>query len=111
MQATKEINRIESLDVLRGFALLGILLLNILGFGLVSAAFLDPGIYQHPIGGIDYAVWAFVELSSEGAMRTLFSILFGAGVVLFVTGSNTNNLTRLLFIVFLKMSLGGFISQ
>ena len=87
MQVTKEINRIESLDVLRGFALLGILLLNILGFGLVSAAYLDPGIYLSPIGGIDYAFWAFVELTSEGAMRTLFSILFGAGVVLFVTGS------------------------
>ena len=72
MQATKEINRIESLDVLRGFALLGILLLNILGFGLVSAAFLDPGIYISAVGGIDYMVWAFVELTSEGAMRTLF---------------------------------------
>ena len=91
MQATKEINRIESLDVLRGFALLGILLLNILGFGLVSAAFLDPGIYLSPVGGIDYTVWAFVELSSEGAMRTLFSILFGAGVVLFVTGSTAKS--------------------
>ncbi len=76
-------DRIESLDVLRGFALLGILLVNIIGFGLVSSAFLDPGIYLNPIGGIDYTVWAFVELSSEGAMRTLFSILFGAGVVLF----------------------------
>ena len=39
--STREGDRIESLDVLRGFALLGILLLNILGFGLVSAAFLD----------------------------------------------------------------------
>ncbi len=91
MQATKEINRIESLDVLRGFALLGILLVNILGFGLVSAAFLDPGIYLSPVGGIDYTVWAFVELTSEGAMRTLFSILFGAGVVLFVTGSTAKS--------------------
>ena len=91
MQATKEINRIESLDVLRGFALLGILLLNILGFGLVSGALLDPGIYLSPVGGIDYTVWALVELSSEGAMRTLFSILFGAGVVLFVTGSTAKS--------------------
>jgi len=91
MQATKEINRIESLDVLRGFALLGILLLNILGFGLVSSAFLDPGIYLSPVGGIDYTVWALVELSSEGVMRTLFSILFGAGVVLFVTGSTAKS--------------------
>ena len=84
-------NRIESLDVLRGFALLGILLVNIVAFGLVSSAFLDPGIYLTPIGGIDYIVWAFIELSSEGAMRTLFSILFGAGVVLFVTGSTAKS--------------------
>ena len=84
-------DRIESLDVLRGFALLGILLVNIVAFGLVSSAFLNPGIYLTPIGGIDYIVWAFLELSSEGAMRTLFSILFGAGVVLFVTGSTAKS--------------------
>jgi|TARA_B110000438_G_scaffold67619_1_gene67983 uncharacterized protein len=84
-------DRIESLDVLRGFALLGILLVNIVAFGLVSSAFLDPGIYLTPIGGIDYIVWAFVELSSEGAMRALFSILFGAGVVLFATGSTAKS--------------------
>ena len=84
-------DRIESLDVLRGFALLGILLVNIVAFGLASSAFLDPGIYLTPIGGIDYIVWAFIELSSEGAMRTLFSILFGAGVVLFVTGSTAKS--------------------
>ena len=87
----KVTDRIESLDVLRGFALLGILLVNIVAFGLVSSAFLDPGIYLTPIGGIDYIVWAFIELSSEGAMRTLFSILFGAGVVLFVTGSTAKS--------------------
>jgi uncharacterized protein len=84
-------DRIESLDVLRGFALLGILLVNIVAFGLVSSAFLDPAIYLTPIGGIDYIVWAFIELSSEGAMRTLFSMLFGAGVVLFVTGSTAKS--------------------
>ena len=87
----KVMDRIESLDVLRGFALLGILLVNIVAFGLVSSAFLDPGIYLTPIGGIDYIVWAFIELSSEGAMRTLFSMLFGAGVVLFVTGSTAKS--------------------
>ena len=86
MQATKEINRIESLDVLRGFALLGILLLNILVFGIGSATFLYPGIYISTVGGIDSMVWAFIELTSEGAMRTLFSILFGAGILLFIAG-------------------------
>lgn len=78
-QPTLEQARIESLDVLRGFALLGILLLNILGFGLSSSEYLMPG---HP-EGLDFAVWAVVDVSAEGAMRALFSILFGAGVVLF----------------------------
>jgi len=91
MQATKEINRIESLDVLRGFALLGILLLNILVFGIGSATFLYPGIYISPVGGIDSMVWAFIELTSEGAMRTLFSILFGAGILLFIAGPTTKS--------------------
>ena len=76
--------RIESLDVLRGFALLGILLLNIIAFGLPSAA------YSNPIIGIagaaDVWTWAAIELFAEGAMRCLFSILFGAGVVLFAGG-------------------------
>ena len=41
---TSEKERIESLDVLRGFALLGILLLNIQGFGLASAFFMEPAL-------------------------------------------------------------------
>lgn len=77
-----ESQRIESLDVLRGFALLGILLLNIIGFGFIASAYVAPGLtLQSPA---DVAAWIFVELTAEGAMRGLFSILFGAGVVLFI---------------------------
>ena len=78
--------RIESLDVLRGFALLGILLLNILGFGLHSAGYFNPtiGLGEHP--GLNLAIWGGVNVFFEGAMRALFSMLFGAGVVMFTTG-------------------------
>ncbi len=81
-----ESQRIESLDVLRGFALLGILLLNIVGFGLVSTAYSNPA--EAMTSNADLYAWVSVELFAEGAMRGLFSILFGAGVVLFVGGTD-----------------------
>ncbi len=87
MQPVKEINRIEMLDVLRGFALLGILLLNIIGFGMHSSAYLNPGFDLINGASLDVFTWAVNELFAEGAMRALFSMLFGAGVVLFTTGS------------------------
>ena len=84
----RESQRIESLDVLRGFALLGILLLNIIGFGFIASAYVAPSLtIQSPA---DVVAWILVDLSAEGAMRGLFSILFGAGVVLFL-GRDSNN--------------------
>lgn len=81
-QSITETNRILSLDVVRGFALLGILLVNILGFGAISAMAFNP-----PLGfslPSDIWIWGAVELTAEGAMRALFSILFGAGILLFL---------------------------
>ena len=72
--------RISSLDVIRGVALLGILLMNITNFGLPFAYF-DP----HNAGGADglnFLTWQITSLFFEGTMRGLFSILFGAGVIL-----------------------------
>ncbi|MCB1683369.1 MAG: DUF418 domain-containing protein [Pseudomonadales bacterium] len=88
MQPTTEAERIGSLDELRGFALLGILLLNILGFGLPSAAYSFPGFDLDGTLTADLIAWASVELFAEGAMRGLFSMLFGAGVLLFTQGAS-----------------------
>jgi uncharacterized protein len=74
--------RILSLDVVRGFAVLGILLVNIIGFGSVSAVMFNPALsFSAPS---DVWAWAIVELTAEGAMRAIFSMLFGAGVLLFL---------------------------
>ena len=87
-----EAQRVESLDVLRGFALLGILPLNILGFGLHSAAYFNPTVgLDESIRSLELGVWAFVDVFFEGAMRCLFSMLFGAGVVLFATGARAKS--------------------
>ena len=80
--------RIESLDVLRGFSLLGILLINILAFGLHSAGPFNPLI---PVGEtamdefLNLSTWASMSVLVEGAMRCLFSMLFGAGVLLLMS--------------------------
>ncbi|WP_368562255.1 DUF418 domain-containing protein [Pseudoxanthomonas sp. UTMC 1351] len=69
--------RIGTLDVLRGFALLGILLMNIEGFAgtLVGALTgLDP-----TLTGADRWVDAAIYVLIQGKFYTLFSLLFGMG--------------------------------
>ncbi len=73
--------RIHSLDVIRGVALFGILLLNITMFGMPMAAYIDPTVW----GGANGAnLWAWITITMlfEGTQRGIFSILFGAGVIL-----------------------------
>lgn len=73
--------RITSVDVLRGFALLGILLMNIVGFGLYFRAYDNPT----SAGGADGAnlwIWIVLHVLAEGKMRCLFSLVFGASMVL-----------------------------
>lgn len=73
--------RISAVDTVRGFALLGILLMNIVGFALPGNAYGDPTIAGGATG-INLATWAINYILFEGKMRALFSMLFGAGVVL-----------------------------
>src|SRR5579863_1412165 len=73
--------RISSIDTLRGFAVLGILLMNVASFALPTNAYDDPTI-AGGAKGINLAVWAVNYILFEGKMRALFSMLFGAGVVL-----------------------------
>src|SRR5579871_4953711 len=73
--------RIAAVDVVRGFSLLGILLLNIVSFGQGHWAYSNP----HIIGGSNprnIAVWAILFVLADGKMRGIFSMLFGAGVIL-----------------------------
>lgn len=76
--------RIDILDALRGFAILGILLMNIPGFGLPAPAGWDPSV-RNEFGTVNYKVWYFIEWIPEGTQRAIFSMLFGAGIVLFLS--------------------------
>jgi len=73
--------RINSLDVLRGVALFGILLINIQVFAMPGMAWMNPHGYGHATGA-DYWVWLACHALGERKFMTVFSILFGAGIVL-----------------------------
>ena len=73
--------RIESLDVLRGVAILGILIMNIQGYAMIGAAYLNPSAYGDLIG-LNGLVWKLSHVFADMKFITIFSMLFGAGVVL-----------------------------
>lgn len=70
--------RISSIDVLRGAALLGIALMNILFSGLPIAAGFNPNVAG---GATGLNLWAFFlqYVLFDGKMRGIFSLMFGAG--------------------------------
>ncbi len=75
--------RITLLDSLRGIAVLGILMMNITGFGFPPQASSNPLIFNE-IGTWNYKVWYFIDWFLEGSQRALFSMLFGCGLMLFI---------------------------
>jgi uncharacterized protein len=79
---TERDERIGMLDATRGIAVLGILIMNITGFGL-------PRAYEDPTNwggseGLNLAAWRIAALFFEGTMRGMFTLLFGAGALLFL---------------------------
>ena len=74
--------RYISLDLLRGIAVLGILIMNIQSFSMIYAAYMNPMAYGD-MSGINKWVWILSHIFADQKFITLFSILFGAGVFLF----------------------------
>ena len=74
--------RITALDAVRGVAVLGILTMNAVSYGLSSAAY-----WNLDAGGsdtwLDWLIGGAGEVLFDQKFMGLFSLLFGAGVVLF----------------------------
>ena len=81
-------NRIHSLDLLRGFAVLGILIMNITNFSHVNVAYMNPTIGAG-LEGYNQYFHAFNYIFADTRFMSIFSILFGAGVVLFTNNAES----------------------
>ena len=76
-----ETARIDAIDVLRGVALLGILVINIQWFAMPQVAYFNPTAYGE-LEGANLYVWLTSRMLADQKFMTIFSMLFGAGIVL-----------------------------
>lgn len=79
--ATTSPDRIEILDVIRGLAVMGILSVNIVGMSMMQQAYFYPPAYGFDGMG-DKIMWGLNSILVDGRFRSLFSILFGASMIL-----------------------------
>ncbi len=75
--------RIAALDLIRGIAILGILAVNIEGFGAPWVGAISPE-WNGPASNSDHIAYLITLVLFEGKMRVLLSMLFGASLVLFI---------------------------
>ncbi|CAM3177097.1 DUF418 domain-containing protein [Sphingomonas antarctica] len=73
--------RLETVDAIRGFAVCGILIMNIVSMGEPGYAYIDPSYYGGATGG-NLAAWALAYVFADGKMRMLFTMLFGASLAI-----------------------------
>ena len=74
--------RITSIDVLRGFALLGILIMNITSFAMPSMAYFSPVVYD--INTSNHIIYCITHVIADQKFMAIFSMLFGASTILFI---------------------------
>jgi uncharacterized protein len=88
----QEQSRIKSLDVVRGFALLGILAVNAVYFAAPFQAAQNPLLAPTAIDEETLWSWFVMHVFFEYKMITLFSMLFGASI--FLVGGDRSDLDR-----------------
>ena len=86
--------RIASLDFIRGIAVMGILAANIISMGQPFTASIYPDAFASGHSASDDWMWAAQFVLIDGKMRGLFTLLFGAGIYLFVEKARVKGASR-----------------
>lgn len=76
-------DRIATLDIVRGVAVMGILAMNVTSFAMPMAAYFNPRAYGTE-SAADLWSYALSFVLVDGKMRGLFSLLFGASLLLVI---------------------------
>ena len=98
--------RIESIDILRGFALLGILIMNISSFAMPSMAYFSPVVYD--INPLNHIIYSITHIIADQKFMAIFSMLFGASTMLFIYSAKKKE-GRALYYYFI-VGIFGFLS-
>ncbi len=107
---TTQQQRLSSIDVLRGIGVLGILVMNMDNFGIPEA------LHDIPIGSpinnlfgphahLNLLVLIFKWVFFEGKMRGLFSMLFGAGVILMTSRAEQRGADKQIADIYLRRNM------
>ncbi len=86
--------RIDTLDFIRGLAVMGILAANIVAFGQPMDAYMYPAAFLTDAGDPGGWMWIAQFILIDGKMRGLFTLLFGAGLYLFMEKAWARGATR-----------------
>jgi uncharacterized protein len=89
-------SRIETLDFIRGLAVMGILAANIVAFGQPFHAYIYPAAFLTDPADPGGWMWIVQFVLIDGKMRGLFTLLFGAGIYLFMEKAWAKGSTRAL---------------
>jgi len=73
--------RLNNIDVIRGVAILGILLMNIQVFSMIFSAYSNPNSFGD-LSGNNFIVYYLSHIFADQKFMTIFSVLFGVGIVL-----------------------------
>ncbi len=88
-------SRIVEIDIVRGFALFGVLLVNMYNFGAESIAWNSTG---------DQLAFAFMRVFLQSKSWILFAMLFGIGFALQLQRGEARN-SRILFVYFRRLAI------